>query len=78
MNLLKAVKTNNKLLKKKTKPFTIQCKLVNFKMTKVITIMEIARTVRKPVFIPKIKKTDQTTSAGFATDKFVRSIFSGD
>ena len=78
MNLLKAVKISKRLLKKKTNPFTIPCKCVNFKITKVITIIEIARTVRKPVFIPKIKKTDEITSPGFATDKFVRSIFSGD
>jgi hypothetical protein len=78
VNLLKAVKTSKRPLKKKTNPFTIPCKLVNFKITKVITIIEIARTVRNPVFIPKIKKTEETTSPGFATDKFVRSIFSGD
>ena len=78
MNLLKAVKSNNKLLKKKTNPFTIPCKLVNFRMIKVITIIEIARTVRNPVFIPKIRKMDEIKSAEFATDKFVRSIFSGD
>ena len=78
MNLLRAVKISRRALKKKTNPFTIPFKLVNFKITKVITIIEIARTVRNPVFIPKIKKTDEITSPGFATDKFVRTIFSGD
>ena len=78
MNRLRAVKISNKLLKKKTNPFTIPCKLVNFKITKVITIIEKARIVKNPVFIPKIKKTVETNSLGFATDKFVRSIFSGD
>ena len=78
MNLLKAVKSSNSALKKKTKPFTIPCKCVNFKMTKVITIIEIANTVRNPVFIPKIRNTEETTSPGLATDKFVKSIFSGD
>jgi hypothetical protein len=78
VNLLKAVKTSKRLLKKNTNTFTIPCKLVNFRIRKVITIIEIARTVRNPVFIPKIKKTDETTSPGFVIDKFVRSIFSGD
>ena len=53
-------------------------KFVNFKITKVITIIEIANTVRNPVFIPKIRNTEETTSPGLATDKFVKSIFSGD
>jgi hypothetical protein len=78
VNLLKAVKISNKVLKKKTNPFTIPRKFVNFKITKVITIIEIANTVRKPVFIPKIRNIEETTSPGFATDIFVRSIFSGD
>jgi len=77
VNLLNAVKISNNALKKKTNPFTIPCKFVNFKITKVITIIEKANTVRKPVFIPKIKNSEETTSPGFATDKFVRSIFSG-
>ena len=78
MNRLKAVKISKRLLKKKIKIFTIPCKLVNFKITKVITIIEIAKTVRNPVFIPKIKKIDEMTSPGFAIDKLVRSILSGD
>ena len=41
-------------------------------------MIEIANTVRKPVFIPKIRNIEETTSPGFATDMFVRSIFSGD
>ena len=56
VNLLRAVKISRRALKKKTNPFTIPFKLVNFKITKVITIIEIARTVRNPVFIPKIRE----------------------
>jgi hypothetical protein len=41
-------------------------------------MIEIANTVRKPVFIPKIRNIEETTSPGFATDMLVRSIFSGD
>ena len=70
MNLLKAVKISKRALKKKTNPFTIPCKFVNFKITKVITIIEMPRTVRNPVFIPKIKNTEEITSPGLATDKF--------
>jgi hypothetical protein len=72
------VNINNKLLKKKTNPFTIPCKFVTFKITKVITMIEKASTVKNPVFIPKIKKTVETNSFGFVTAKFVISIFSGD
>ena len=68
---------NNKLLKKKTNPFTIPCKFVTFKITKVITMIEKASTVKNPVFIPKIKKTVETNSFGFVTAKFVISIFQG-
>ena len=78
MNLLNAVNTSNKLLKKKTNPLTIPCKFVNFKITKVITMIEKARIVKNPVFMPKIMKTVETKSLGFAIAKFVRSIFSGD
>ena len=78
MNLLKAVKISNKALKKKINPFRIPCRFVNFKTTKVMTIIEIANTVRNPVFIPKIKNTEETTSPLLATDKLVRSIFVGD
>jgi len=78
VNLLKAVKISNSALKKKTNAFTIPCRFVNFKTTKVITIIEIANTVRNPVFIPKIKNSEETTSPLLATDKLVRSIFVGD
>tara|TARA_B110000014_G_C19598889_1_gene317571 strand:+ start:187 stop:441 length:255 start_codon:yes stop_codon:yes gene_type:complete len=78
VNRLNAVKSSSKILKKKTNPLTIPCKLVNFKITNVITIIEIANTVRNPVFIPKTKKIEEMTSPGLPTDKFVRSIFSGD
>jgi len=51
---------------------------VYFKRTKVITVTEIASTVRNPVFIPKIKKMEEVTSLALPTDKFERSIFSGE
>ena len=78
MNLLKAVKISSRALKKKTNAFTIPCISVNFKTTKVMTIIEIANTVRNPVFIPKIKNTEEITSPLLATDKLVKSIFVGD
>ncbi|EIJ66999.1 hypothetical protein BD31_I1449 [Candidatus Nitrosopumilus salaria BD31] len=52
--------------------------MVNFKTTKLITVTDIANTVRNPVFIPKIKKSVETISLGLFADKFERSIFSGD
>jgi len=51
---------------------------VYFKRTKVITVTEIASTVRKPVFIPKIKKSEETTSPVLPADILERSIFSGE
>ena len=78
MNRLIPVKTNNNTLKNKTNDFTIPLIFVNFNKTKVITVTEIAKTVRKPVFIPKIKKIDDANSPGPFADKFVKSIFSGD
>jgi hypothetical protein len=78
VNLLIAVKINKRTLKKNTNDFTIPLRLVNFKRTKVITVTEIARTVRNPVFIPNIKKSADTTSAGPLADTVDRSIFSGD
>ena len=64
MNLLIPVKTNNNTLKNKTNDFTIPLIFVNFNKTKVITVTEIAKTVRKPVFIPKIKNIDDVNSPG--------------
>ena len=78
MNRLTAVKINNSALKKKTNPFIIPLRFVNFNMTKLITVTEIAKTVRNPVFIPKIKKRADTTSPGLFADKFERLIFSGE
>ena len=78
MNLLIPVKINNKELKKKTNNFTIPLRFVNFKITKVITVTEIANTVRKPVFIPKIRNNTEASSPGLPADKFASSIFSGD
>ncbi len=51
---------------------------VYFKRTKVITVTEMASTVRNPVFIPKIKKSEETISLALPADKFERSIFSGE
>ena len=78
VNLLMAVNINSKLLKKKTNSFTTPFRLVNFKRTKVITVTEIARTVRNPVFIPKIKNKIETNSPVLLADKSERTIFSGD
>lgn len=66
------------MLKKKTKPFVKPCKFINFKRTKVITVMEMARTVRNPVFIPKIRNIVDAISDGFAADKLDKVIFSVD
>ena len=78
MNLLIPVKINNKELKKKTNNFMIPRRFVNFKITKVITVTDIANTVRKPVFIPKIRNNKDASSAGLPADKLESSIFSGD
>ena len=43
-----------------------------------MTVTDIANTVRNPVFIPKIKKSDENTSSELVTGKLNRSIFSGD
>jgi len=47
-------------------------------MTKLMTVTDIANTVRNPVFIPKIKKSDENISSELVTGKLNRSIFSGD
>ena len=78
MNLLRAVKINKRALKKKTNPFITPLRFVNFKITKLMTVTEIAKTVRNPVFIPKIKKSADTISPRLFADKFERVIFSGD
>jgi len=49
---------------------------VYFKRTKVITVTEIASTVRNPVFIPKIKKIEEITSPVLPAETLERSIFS--
>jgi len=43
-----------------------------------MTVTDIANTVRNPVFIPKIKKSDENISSELITGKLNRSIFSGD
>ena len=78
VSLLKAVKESIKMLKKKTNPFVIPLMCVNFKITNVITVTEIAKIVRNPVFIPNIKKSNDAISPGLPAEMFVRSIFSGD
>ena len=78
MNLLTAVKISNKVLKKKTKIFEIPFKEVNFKTTKLITVTDIANTLRNPVFMPKIKNKADIISLRLFAGKFERTIFSGD
>jgi len=51
---------------------------VNFSTTKLITVTEIANTVRNPVFMPKIKNRDEATSSGLFADKLEKLIFSED
>ena len=76
VNLLRPV--NNKIitLKNKTNAFAIPLMSVYIKRTKVITVTEIARTVRNPVFIPKIKKIEEIISLVLPADILERSIFS--
>ncbi len=76
VNLLTAVRINKRALKKKTNDFVIPLREVNFSITNVITVTEIANTVRNPVFIPKIKKSPEAISPGLLTDKSERMIFS--
>ena len=78
VNRLIPVKINNKELKKKTNNFTTPLRFVNFKITKVITVTEIAKTVRNPVFIPKIRNNTDAISAGLPADRLESWIFSGD
>ncbi|WP_457763614.1 hypothetical protein [Candidatus Nitrosopumilus sp. bin_6a] len=78
MNLLTAVNINKRALKKKTNPFVIPVRFVNFKTTKLMTVTDIANTVKKPVFIPKIKKSEDMISPGLLADRFERVIFSGE
>jgi len=72
VNLLRPVNNKRSKLKKKTNAFAIPWIFVYFKRTKVITVTEIASTVRNPVFIPKIKKSEEATSLVLPTGKFDR------
>ena len=78
MNLLTAVNINKRALKKKTNPFVIPVRFVNFKTTKLMTVTDIVNTVKKPVFIPKIKKSEDMISPRLLADRFERVIFSGE
>ncbi|WP_179362231.1 hypothetical protein [Nitrosopumilus oxyclinae] len=78
MKRLTAVNTNKSALKKKINPLAIPVRFVNFNTTKVITVTEIASTVKNPVFIPKIKKRVDANSAGEFADKFDRLTLSGE
>ncbi len=78
MSLLKPVSKSKRILENKTNIFAAPPRFVNFKRTKVITVTEIAKIVRKPVFIPKIKNSDDAISPVFPAGKLKRSIFSGD
>ncbi len=76
VNLLTAVNTNKRALKKKTNALDIPLREVNFNTTKLVTVTEIANTVKNPVFIPKIKKRAEATSPGLFADKLERLTFS--
>ena len=78
VNLLTAVRISNRVLKKKTNIFETPLRAVNFKTTKLITVTDIANTLRNPVFMPKIKNNVDIISPGLFADKFERIIFSGD
>ncbi len=78
MNLLIPVSTSNSELKNKTNNFTIPLRFVNFNIAKVMTVTEIANTVRNPVFIPKIRNNVDTSSPGLPAARLESSIFSGD
>ncbi len=78
VNLLTAVRISNRVLKKKTNIFEIPFRAVNFKTTKLITVTDIANTLRNPVFMPKIKNNADNISPGLFAGKFERTIFSGD
>lgn len=78
MNLLTPVNIKIRALKKRTNPLATLFRLVNFNTTKVVTVTEIAKTVRNPVFIPKIKKSKDMTSPGLFADRLAGVIFSGD
>ncbi|GBH34018.1 hypothetical protein NZNM25_08090 [Nitrosopumilus zosterae] len=78
MSLLKPVSISKRILENKTNILNIPLRFVNFKRTKVITVTEIARMVRNPVFIPKIKKREDAISPACAVGRLNRSIFSGD
>ena len=56
MNRLIPVKNNNNTLKNKTNDFTIPRIFVNFNKTKVITVTEIAKTVKNQYTFQKSKR----------------------
>ena len=76
MNLLTAVRISKRALKKNTNALVIPCSDVNLSTTKLVTVTEIANTVRNPVFMPKIKKRAAATSPGLLADKLERLTFS--
>jgi hypothetical protein len=78
VNRLIPVRISKRALEIKTNDFRIPLIFVNFKKTNVITVTEIANTVRNPVFIPKIKNNPEITSPKLDADRFEKSIFSGE
>jgi len=78
VNLLTAVNIKINALKKKTNPLVSTLRFVNFKTTKLITVTEIANTVRNSVFTPNIKKMKDVSSLGLFTDKLDMIIFLGE
>lgn len=78
VNLLTAVSVRINALKKKTNPLVTPSRFVNFKTTKLITVTEIANTVRNPVLTPNIKKMEDASSPGLFADRSDMMIFSGE
>ena len=66
------------MLENNTNIFVNPLRFVNFKRTKVITVTDIAKMVRNPVFIPKIKNNVEAISPVVLAEIFESSIFSGD
>lgn len=79
VNLLIPVSAKINALKKKTNHFTAPCMCVNFSKTNVIMVIEIASTVKNPVFTPKRRKSNEANSPGLPVWSIAdSSIFSED
>ena len=78
MKRLITVRINNNAVKKKTKDFVIPRICVNLSKTKVMTVTEMAKIVRNPVFMPKIRKRTEKKSPEPEEDRLSKLIFSGE